>query len=52
MKAHYGFAPTHTPSWQLSVGVHALPSLPPVPLVLEGFEQMPVAGLQVPTSWH
>ena len=32
--------------------MHALPSSHAVPFGLAGFEQMPVAGLQVPASWH
>ena len=46
------FAPTQLPDWQLSVWVHALPSLHEAPFGFAGFEQMPVAGLHVPTSWH
>jgi hypothetical protein len=44
--------PTQTPAWQLSVWVHALPSLQDTPLAFGGFEQTPVAALQTPTSWH
>src|SRR6059036_2889399 len=48
-----GLAPTQLPSWQVSVCVQALPSLQAVPLVLVvGAEHTPVAGLQVPGSWH
>src|SRR5437867_3398627 len=48
-----GLAPTQLPFWQVSVCVQALPSLQAVPLVLfVGAEHMPVAGLQVPGSWH
>jgi hypothetical protein len=47
-----GFAPTHNPAWQVSVCVHAVPSAQVVPLALAGFEQIPVAGAHVPTSWH
>src|SRR5437867_2897287 len=48
-----GFAPTQLPFWQVSVCVQASPSLQAVPLVLVvGAEHMPVAGLQVPGSWH
>jgi hypothetical protein len=36
----------------VSLCVQALPSLQPVPFGLAGFEHWPVAGLQVPTSWH
>jgi hypothetical protein len=42
----------HTPLWQVSVCVHALPSLQIPPSGLAGFEQVPVAGSQVPASWH
>jgi hypothetical protein len=45
-----GFVPVQTPVWQLSLRVHALPSLQVVPLALLGFEQTPVAVLQVPAS--
>src|SRR3989442_93373 len=41
-----------TPLSQVSVCVQALASLQAVPLVLAGFEHMPVAGLQVPAAWH
>src|SRR5437867_2151308 len=48
-----GLAPTQLPFWQMSVCVQALPSLQAVPLVLVvGAEHTPVAGLQVPGSWH
>src|SRR5439155_17248026 len=48
-----GLAPTQLPFWQVSVCVQASPSLQAVPLVLfVGAEHMPVAGLQVPGSWH
>ena len=32
--------------------MQALPSLQELPLGLAGLEQVPVAGLQVPASWH
>ena len=47
-----GFAPEHDPFWQVSVCVHALPSLQDDPSALFGFEQTPVAGLHVPALWH
>ncbi|PTL82502.1 hypothetical protein DAT35_16960 [Vitiosangium sp. GDMCC 1.1324] len=47
-----GAAPVQVPPWQVSVRVQALPSLQEEPLGLAGLEQVPVAGLQVPTSWH
>src|SRR5437867_4157399 len=48
-----GFAPTQLPFWQVSLCVQASPSLQAVPLVLfVGAEHTPVAGLQVPGSWH
>jgi len=47
-----GLLPTHEPAMQLSTMVHALPSLQAVPSGLPGLEHMPVAALQVPTSWH
>ena len=42
----------HVPDWQVSVWVQPFPSLQLAPFALAGFEQVPVAGLQVPTSWH
>jgi hypothetical protein len=47
-----GFAPVQTPLWQLSERVQALPSLQAVPFDAVGFEQTPVAGLQVPATWQ
>lgn len=47
-----GFPPVQTPATQVSVCVHALPSLQPVPFAAFGFEQVPVVGLQVPATWH
>jgi hypothetical protein len=47
-----GFAPKHAPAWQVSDCVQALPSVQVLPFGFEGFEQTPVLGLQVPTSWH
>src|SRR5438093_182247 len=46
------FVPVHVPFWQVSACVHALPSLHALPSGLAGFEHVPVAGLQVPASWH
>jgi hypothetical protein len=42
----------HVPNWQVSVSVHAFPSLQVAPFVFAGFEQVPVVTSQVPTSWH
>src|SRR5207249_746043 len=48
-----GFAPTQLPFWQVSVRERALPALRAVPVGLcVGAEHTPVAGLQVPGSWH
>jgi hypothetical protein len=47
-----GLLPMHAPARQVSVCVQASPSLHAAPVPLSGFEQMPVAGLQVPTEWH
>ena len=47
-----GLVPVHKPLWHVSDCVHALASLHEVPLVFAGFEQIPVAGVHVPTSWH
>ena len=49
---HTTGVPAHTPAWQLSPVVHALPSLHAVPLAATGLEQMPLAGSQVPARWH
>jgi hypothetical protein len=40
------------PDWHESVCVHASSSLHAVPSAFAGFEQVPVAGLHVPASWH
>ena len=42
----------HVPAWQASDCVHALPSLHALPFAFAGFEQAPLAGLQVPAVWH
>src|SRR6478735_5205820 len=47
-----GLPPTHTPAWQVSVWVQALPSLQAVPSVLSGLEHWPVAESQTPATWH
>src|SRR5947207_15500138 len=47
-----GFVPTQAPAWQVSVWVQPLPSLQDAPSALVGLEQVPVAGSQVPASWH
>src|SRR5204863_378961 len=47
-----GLAPAHSPSWQESVCVHALPSLHAVPFVLGGFEHNPVVALHTPAVRH
>src|SRR5437870_13530639 len=47
-----GFVPTQAPAWQVSVCVHALPSLQGAPSAFTGVLQVPVAGLQVPAAWH
>src|SRR5436309_3528976 len=47
-----GLPPVQSPLWQVSVCVQALPSLQAVPLVVVGLEDWPVAGLQVPATWH
>jgi hypothetical protein len=40
------------PFWQLSVCVHALPSLQLLPLGRGGLEHSPVAESQLPAAWH
>src|SRR5439155_4177291 len=47
-----GLPPAQIPLWQVSVCVHALPSLQAVPLAFAGFEHVPAAGSQVPATWH
>jgi hypothetical protein len=48
-----GVPAVQLPLWQLSPTVHALESaLHVAPFVFAGFEQTPVAVLQVPASWH
>jgi hypothetical protein len=41
-----------TPAWHESAVVHALLSVQAVPLVTGGFEQVPLAGSQVPAEWQ
>jgi len=43
-----GFDPAQVPLWHASVWVQASLSLQPVPSGAFGFEQAPLAGLQVP----
>jgi hypothetical protein len=47
-----GLAPTQLPAWQVSLCVHASPSLHAVPSAAAGFEHWPVAGLHAPAVWH
>src|SRR2546421_315228 len=47
-----GFAPSHAPSRQVSVCVHASPSSQTTPSGLAGSEQIPVSESQGPASWH
>ena len=47
-----GLEPEQVPDWHVSVWVQALPSLQDVPSAAFGFEHVPVAGLQVPATWH
>jgi hypothetical protein len=48
-----GLVPVHTPDKQLSICVHALPSLQREPLALDRFgAQVPVVVLHVPWMWH
>src|SRR5438552_715348 len=44
--------PTQAPAAQISVCVHALPSVQGVPSAWAGLVQAPVAGSQVPAVWH
>ena len=45
-----GFVPTQEPCWQVSVWVHASPSLHTVPFAFRGWPQTPVLGSQVPAK--
>src|SRR2546427_8501727 len=47
-----GLEPVHLPLWQVSVWVQGLASLHGTPSSFAGSEQEPVAGSQVPASWH
>jgi hypothetical protein len=44
--------PVHTPAWQVSIVVQALPSLHVDPFSFFGFEHCPVWLSQIPTLWH
>jgi hypothetical protein len=46
------FAPVQVPDWQVSVCVHAFPSLQLTPSAFAGFEHRPVPVLHVPAVWH
>ena len=45
-----GLAPVQVPAWQVSLFVHALPSLHDVPFASAGFEHCPVAELHAPAE--
>src|SRR5437899_892902 len=47
-----GFAPVQTPDWHESLCVQASPSEQALPFALSGLEQVPLAGSQMPASWH
>src|SRR5437762_2032451 len=47
-----GFVPVQGPAWQVSVWVQASPSTQALPSALSGLEQTPLAGSQVPATWH
>ncbi len=47
-----GLLPVHFPCWQVSVRVHAFPSLHAVPSALSGFEHVPLPLSHTPTLWH
>jgi hypothetical protein len=47
-----GLPAAQVPDWQVSICVQPFPSLHGVPFGFAGFEQTPVAGLQVPALWH
>src|SRR5437016_13384439 len=47
-----GFAPTQAPASQESLWVQASASVQALPFGLSGLEQVPLAGSQVPATWH
>src|SRR5262249_43581858 len=47
-----GLAPVQMPPWHVSLCVQASTSLQPVPSALFGLLHTPVAGLQLPATWH
>jgi hypothetical protein len=47
-----GNPPTHAPLPQVSLVVQASPSSHATPSAFAGLEHWPVAGSQVPASWH
>jgi hypothetical protein len=47
-----GEPPVHAPAWQVSLCVHASPSLHTVPLGAVAFEHCPVLVSHVPATWH
>jgi hypothetical protein len=47
-----GVPPVHTPAWQVSVWVQALPSLQVVPSGRFGTTQVWVTGSNTPGPWH
>src|SRR5205823_6212957 len=44
--------PVHTPAWQVSVRVQAVPSSQAAPSGFAGLEHVPVAGSHEPAAWH
>src|SRR5262245_59460922 len=46
------FAPVQSPALQVSLWVQALPSVLVVTSLFRGLEQVPLAGSQVPATWH
>src|SRR5439155_1657492 len=47
-----GVVPVHAPARQVSVRVQAVPSWQAAPSGFAGLEHVPVAGSQVPATWH
>ena len=47
-----GSPPAQRPAWHTSVRVQRLPSSQVAPSGFFGSEQVPLAGLHSPTSWH
>jgi hypothetical protein len=47
-----GFEPAHAPLWQVYVWLHGFVPVQVAPSLAAGFEHCPLAGSQVPATWH